>query len=265
MMEVLAVIGTVVWYSVQNIFVKDYQNRCGVGIVQSLWFTAIKSIFTVILFWALNCFTLYVTGPTALFSFLFSVGAIFSVWGLIAAMVLGKMARVSMYALIGSALVPFFYGACFLGEDLSTVKAVAILLMCLSFFPSVYAPKNNRTALPKKARIRFIVLCIICFVSNGFCSLFLKLNQITAGASGANDFSAVQENVSKAVSRWGFRPRRFFTGNGRAVDLLLPCAGALRYDFSLLEDILWSLAVVGTAYLSEPTLRSHRRCREQVC
>ena len=101
MMEVLAVIGTVVCYSLQNIFVKDYQNRCGVGIVQSLWFMAVKSLFTIILFWALNRFTLHVTGPTALFSFLFSVSAIFSDWGLIAAMELGKMAMVSMYSLIG--------------------------------------------------------------------------------------------------------------------------------------------------------------------
>ncbi|MBC8544526.1 EamA family transporter [Bianquea renquensis] len=188
MMEVLAVIGTVVCYSLQNIFVKDYQNRCGVGIVQSLWFMAVKSLFTIILFWALNRFTLHVTGPTALFSFLFSVSAIFSDWGLIAAMELGKMAMVSMYSLIGSALIPFFYGACFLGEDLSIVKVVAIVLMCLSFVPSVYGSKNNGTALSKKARIRFIALCIICFVGNGFCALVLKLNQIAVGASGANDF-----------------------------------------------------------------------------
>ena len=187
-MEVLAVIGTVFCYSVQNIFVKDYQKRCGVGLAQSLWFTIMQSVFTIALFWAVNRFTLRITGPTALFSFLFSVSAIFSTWGSISAMELGKIATVSMYVLIGSALVPFLFGVCFLGEEMSIAKAAAILLMCVSFIPSAYVPKDKRTVLSRKNRVRFILLCAVCFVSNGVCALFLKLNQITAGASGANDF-----------------------------------------------------------------------------
>lgn len=185
MMAILALACTVACYSVQNIFVKDYQKRCGVGLSQSMWFTLMKSLFTIGLFFVLNGFRLTVTGPTTLFAALFALAAIFANWGAISAYGMGKIATVNMYVLIGSALVPFLYGILFLGEPMTLTKGVAVVLMCLSFVPAALFSGEKRQS---GERGRFFFLCFICFLSNGAAGLLLKLNQAAENTAPANDF-----------------------------------------------------------------------------
>lgn len=168
------------FYSGQIIFSKNYQLKSGSGFVQSIWFLLLISVSTIPIFLPLNAGDLSFEKNAILYAAIFAFVVVFSTIAFISAYSIGKITVVTMYTLIGSAIIPFIYGILFLHEEINLIKILAVLLMCLSFFPSALFSKDN---LGQKFSLKYILLCIVCFLTNGIASLMLKLNQLAKGGN----------------------------------------------------------------------------------
>lgn len=112
----------------------------------------------------------------------------------IKALGLGDMAVFSMFMMLGGMLLPFFFGALYLHEHISSFQIVGIILLVAALvLPCVKARSG-------KVRIAFILVCACIFCINGGVSIVSKLHQTGKNASGAADFTICNNLFAACLS-----------------------------------------------------------------
>ncbi len=163
--------------SLQFIFIKGYQKKCGVSWTSAVWFSAVMyGMMAVILFCA-NGFEVRFTAGSFLLAVLFGCTAVIANFASIKAVGFGKVSTVSMFVLIGSAILPFLFGILIINEQMTVFKLCSVILMCAAFLPNILKEKGSR------AGKGFIWLCILNAAVNGLATVIMKMGQM-AGLSG---------------------------------------------------------------------------------
>jgi len=142
------------------------------------------------IFFIANGLSLHITPTSAMYATFYSF---FIVMGNIVALFAirhGKVAVVSLYMLTGGMVFPVIYGVLMLGETLNLYKEIGLVLILLSFFPSIMLKKRLPKELKTKSNkiVLFRILCIAAFVCNGMLSVLTKGHSINVNASSEKDF-----------------------------------------------------------------------------
>lgn len=187
-MEYLLLLGACVFFSLQFIFQKFFERKTEKGLSVCLWNVLVCGIITAIFMFAKTGeLPQNVTGSAFLYAFLYSVSGIICSVASIAAMHCGNVSVISTYCLAGGMVLPYFYGIISLGEETGTFKWLGILVLCLSLIPAVMV-KSDGAEHSKSENVRFFILCMLIFLTNGLVSIFSKMHQISPAAIDENHF-----------------------------------------------------------------------------
>jgi drug/metabolite transporter (DMT)-like permease len=179
----------IVFFAVQFIFVKEFQNRAGCGINQGLFMNMVAGGGAFVALFAFKQFSLFFTLKNVILAFLVGLCIVTLKTLLVKAVSMGMVSISTMFYVMGGTLIPFIFGISFLHEKLSIFKTIGILLAFLSFFPTIRSCEINESG--KKASIKFIVICFLIFLANGTSGVFVKINQIASIQDHTIDFIAL--------------------------------------------------------------------------
>ena len=170
----------------QNAFNKLYQKNTQKGIRSTLIYPAIVSVFSVVLFLAMNGFSL----KFGLFSFIVAlIVSANSVWMMVINIFAFKEGSVSvctMFMMLGGMLLPYLYGILFLSEEVTVTRIVGVLVLVGALVLSSFAQSGNEGE--KKNSKKFYVYCLIMFVCNGFAGAISKFHQVRSTALPTFDY-----------------------------------------------------------------------------
>ncbi len=130
-----------------------------------------KSIAALFMFTLFGIFSFSFNVPTLLYGSAFGVILYVSTWSGLNALLCGPMALTSMLASF-SLIIPCIYGICFLDEPLTLLTVIGFVLLASAFILISAKKKND-----KNISAKWLVLTVTALVSNGVCSLILKLHQ----------------------------------------------------------------------------------------
>ena len=164
---------------------KLYQTKLGTAIIPSLLFSLFSGLFSIVYFAVICGFNIEFNW----FSFLMAGGRVlsivlFTVLGF-KMMSIGRVALYTMFIMLGGMVVTFFYGLIFLGEQLSVLKAVGIVLL----LASLVIPEIKKKDGEKKNSKLFFLLGVLVFFANGAVGIFSKVHQISEYALPTEQFS----------------------------------------------------------------------------
>ncbi len=172
---ILMLIFPIVFFAIQFIFVKEYQNRAGCGINQGLFMNMVAGGAAFVVLFVFKGFSLYFTPQNIILAFLVGLCIVTIKTLLVKAVSMGIVSISTMFYVMGGTLIPFIFGVLLLNEKLSAYKIMGILLAFLSFLPTI---RNNEVnEMGKKVSLKFIVICFLIFFANGTSGVFLKINQ----------------------------------------------------------------------------------------
>lgn len=149
---------------------KKYQNNYGHKTYQGLFFNAIGSFFTSIMFFVLTDFKPELTLYSFIMASLQSILALaYSLIGFYI-MRLGGMSLYTLFLMSGGMIIPYVWGIVFLDEGMSILRLAGCLLITVAIAVSNFQKDENN----KKA----LLLCAAVFILNGFVSVTSKVHQI---------------------------------------------------------------------------------------
>lgn len=93
----------------------------------------------------------------------------------------GSLALTSL-ALSYSLVIPTLFGILFLGEDLTALSVVGIILLLISLYLINYEKDE------KKITVKWIIYTLVTALGNGGCMVFMKLQQINQNFQYRNEF-----------------------------------------------------------------------------
>ena len=185
-MEYLFILLAVVCIAGQFSFTKLYQGAVGENLLTKLgMLTGTSTVGTLVFFFA-SGFKLEYTTVSLLLSI--ASGLITVPYYLIGIKVLslGSLAIYSMFMMLGGMLVPFFYGVWFLNEAVSVAQIIGTVLLTLFIVLQAISQSNieaqNGKNQPRRAKIVFLILCLIIFFVNGLTGVIAKAHQINTDA-----------------------------------------------------------------------------------
>ena len=161
---------------------KIYQKKAGIGTYAGLFFNAALGLFTALIFFVANKFTINFSVYSLIMVFIWAgLGAIYMMLGF-RILKSGNMSYYTLFLMTGGMVVPYIWGVLFLNEPLTLMRTIGIILIILAIVIS-----NFSGSITDK---KLIVLCIIIFFLNGFVSVVSKLHQVntTYETIGATDF-----------------------------------------------------------------------------
>ena len=149
---------------------KLYQKKNGVSKKAGYLFNSMVGLFTALIFFVANGFTVSVTPFSVVMGF--SYAALVTVYTIIGFKILegGTMALYTLFLMVGGMTIPYIYGLLFLDEKFSYLRTLALLVIMAGVVLSNYSEEK----LDKKR----LLMCIAVFVLNGFVSVTSKLHQI---------------------------------------------------------------------------------------
>lgn len=149
---------------------KKYQSCEGAGLVPGLKYNAINGLFTAVVFFAISGFHLDFSAFSIWMAFAQSFCCLF--YSLIGFRILknGNMALYSLFLMSGGMILPYLFGIAFLGEPLTAVRVVGLLLMLAAIVISSEAKISTAKAV--------LPLCAAIFLLNGMVSIISKCHQI---------------------------------------------------------------------------------------
>ena len=155
---------------------KVYQSKCGTGIKTGLFFNLGISVIALILFLCLSKFKVAFTP----FSFLMTAGVsicamAYTIIGF-RIMKKGNMAIYTLFLMSGGTVLPYLFGLIFLGEQVSVLRIIGIVLIILAI---VLANISK-----EKLDFKMLLSCIAVFILNGVLGIFSSLNQKGADLYG---------------------------------------------------------------------------------
>lgn len=190
----------VVFFSIQFLFSKGYQLKAGNGKTQSLVFTAMMSLGIILEFVVYQGFTLQISTPSLVYAFFYAVLILVCEIASLKAFEFGKVSIVSLYALVGSVVLPFFYGVILLKEPVGISKAAAILIICLSFLIPLFDDPSRTQEQTRPRKGLFTILCILVFLSNGLISIILKAHQMSRNIVSETNFLILASGFTLLLS-----------------------------------------------------------------
>ena len=228
----------VILMALDNVLRKRFQLNAGTSLRAGLCFNVLLGGSAVVLFWGISGFRMECTPYSLLMAFVQAALAVaYTVIGF------GIMQKsVAMYALFlmtGGMMVPYLCGALFLGENVSWMHGIGLVMILAAIILS--------RAKGARADRRLMLPCVAVFLLNGFASAITKLHQIPAGYDTVSSMGfVVLVNLSKLVlssAALGSMALRRKDGPAEAAGLKL----------HVMLPVLACTAVSGTAYLLQLT------------
>ena len=151
---------------------KLYQKKNGVSEKAGYLFNSLVGLFTALIFFASNGFTVNITPFSAIMGF--SYAALVTFYTIIGFKILeyGTMALYTLFLMVGGMTIPYIYGLLFLDEKFSYLRTLALFIIMAGVALANYSGEK----LDKKR----LMMCIAVFVLNGFVSVTSKIHQIEA-------------------------------------------------------------------------------------
>ena len=117
---------------------------------------------------------------------------------------LGSLAIYSMFMMLGGMLVPFFYGVWFLNEAVSIAQIIGTVLLTLFIVLQAISQSNieaqNGKNQPRRAKIVFLILCLIIFFVNGLTGVIAKAHQINTDAVDEVSYTVISCALTALLS-----------------------------------------------------------------
>ena len=149
---------------------KLFQKENGDGFRTGILFNLVNGIITAVFFFCLNGFHLHVSLYSAIMATVMTVCATAYLIISFRIMAIGSVASYSLFLMLGGMVVPYLYGVLALGESLTVLRTVGLLLICASLV--LIGRKSG------KSSVRAGILYGVVFLLNGLVSVVSKLHQI---------------------------------------------------------------------------------------
>lgn len=153
---------------------KKYQVKVGTMRIASAFYNLLTGAFTFVIFWIANGALISIT-PFSLF-----IATVVSICGIAYSfigfklMAYGKYSVYVMYLMVGGMALPFLYGWIVLGEPISPIRVIGLLLLTVLLILLNQKPTEKAKCSPWVYRL----LCVAVFLLNGAVSVFLKMHQV---------------------------------------------------------------------------------------
>ena len=173
-MSALLILVIVFLYSCQPLFCKMFSDRYSGGADRSSSvFCVLESLAIPFVTWAWCGFHFEITWVTLLIGLLNTVAIIGYNVSLIKAGSLGSYAFLNVMMLFGGMLIPMLYSIIVLGETLTVMQIIAVLLMFV-----VLVLMNVEEIQLKGTPPLYYLFCILLFVFNGMYGTLLKVQSV---------------------------------------------------------------------------------------
>jgi len=145
-------------------------------------FNLCKSVAALVMFSVFGIFSFSFNVPTLIYGTVFGVFLYLATWSSLSAFICGPMALTSMIASF-SLIIPCTYGIAFLEEPCTLFTVCGFVLLSAAFILISYKKKNDKAISAK-----WLIITVITLITNGICSLIMKLHQIDFPEKYQNDF-----------------------------------------------------------------------------
>ena len=185
----------VLCFALQFAFTKLYERAVRQTAVTTLVMLFVTSLFGTVLYLFVGGFRVSFSAVSLFWATFMAVIMIPYYMIGIKVLSLGSLAVYSMFMMLGGMLVPFFYGVCFLHEELSVWKAAGTVMLTLfivlqAVWQEPIEGKNGNPSDNKK-KILFFSLSLLIFVINGLTGVIAKAHQISEGAVDEVSFTVI--------------------------------------------------------------------------
>lgn len=159
---------------------KVYQLKQGNTLQSGVLFNCLVGLAGTLIYFVVCDFKIEVTMFSAVLALLFTVFlGIYTIIGF-KIMSIGSMAVYTIFLMLGGMILPYLYGLCFLDEELTAFKVLALVIMIIAILLQTDGEKKKGTAV-------FYILCICVFFLNGFVSIISKAHQVYARFETVSD------------------------------------------------------------------------------
>jgi len=161
---------------------KLFQKENGDGFRTGILFNLVNGSITAVFFFLLNRFRVDVSPFSLMMATIMTVCATAYLIISFRIMTIGSVASYSLFLMLGGMVVPYLYGVLALGEQLTVLRTIGLLMICASLILIGY--KGG------KRNARAGILYGVVFLLNGLVSVVSKLHQIDTvhHAVGTADF-----------------------------------------------------------------------------
>lgn len=199
-MEYLSLLVSCLFFAFQFVTTKLFEQRTAGGLSVCVWNQIVFNIAAALFLfvqsgfcWQMNRTSFFYAAAFSLFYFINTIATIL-------AMSNGKVFIVTTFSLAGGMIIPFIYGVLFLNEEPGLLQYLGMLILCASLVPTAFE-KNSKSS---GNRMKFIVLNLIVFASNGLLYIALKTHQILPTAIPENSFMLATVFMRFALSFLAF-------------------------------------------------------------
>ena len=200
-MDLLLIFGIVLLYSFQTLFCKLFTDRYpGKTELASPVFCILEAVAIVLFTWAWVGFKFELSWGTLLIG-LGNAGAL---WlyntSLIKAGRLGSYAFMNVMMLFGGILLPILYSIIFLGEGITTLQIIGVVVMlgaCVLMNLNDIG-KKEKDSNAKKTPLAYFIFCGLLFLANGIYGVFLKA-QTEYNANQSNEMIMITFGVMGVI------------------------------------------------------------------
>lgn len=175
------------------IVMKFYQQKTDTTVKSCARFKVYSSLFMFVFFFIVNGFSIHIS-PYSLVNALLKAACAFACVLIgYRVMAQGSMALYTLFLMSGGMLVPTVVGWLFLGESITLLRVLGLVLIVAAII------LNNSGAT--RPRLRVIIMCVIVFILNGLVSVFSKLHQIHTGdgAVSTTDYMLISAAFTLAM------------------------------------------------------------------
>ena len=123
-----------------------------------------------------------------------------------------------------SSFMPILYAGIFLGERVTPVQVLSILLI-LTAYVMLTVIRSKDVSSDRRITLKWVIFAILSFSANGFISFFVRVNVVLTPETSINSFYAFAYVCSALISLITFASTGGFKKKVPAKPLLLPSAG----------------------------------------
>ncbi len=208
-MDYVLLLGSAFLFSMQIIFTKMFETKCGKAFYATTCFTFVSSALLLIILLTVAGFRVQFTPFSLLMGGMLAAVTVGANLLSIKAMAFGKVSVYTLFLMLGGMLVPFIVGVIWLDEPLKWEYVLASVLLLVAMLFPVFDPSETQ-GQGKKSYLLFLMLCVVIFLLNGANSVLGKLHQIDESAVDILDFLIIDYMFETAISLvlfLGCRPR----------------------------------------------------------
>lgn len=185
-------------FSMQIIFTKLFENKCGKAFYATTCFTLVSSVLVLAVLLVVNGFRVQFTAFSVLMGGLLAAVTVAANLLSIKAMAVGNVSVYTLFLMLGGMIVPFLVGVFFLNEEPKLLHFVATALLIAALALPTLDPAEKSAG---KARGLFFVLCVLLFFLNGANGTFGKVHQVYPDlAVGTVDFLIIDYLFETGIS-----------------------------------------------------------------